>query len=93
MASLVPEPMEKCAVALASPTSTALSFTQVLLVMLGKLRQSDRLAMKGWPSSSSANTLSSTGSISVSESLSRPKLSQVSSLISMTQVERCGSYW
>ena len=93
IASLVPEPIEKCAVALASPTSTALSFTQVLLVMVGKLRQSERLAISAWPSSSSANTRSSTGSISVSLSLSKPKLRQVSSSVSITQVERSGSYW
>ena len=85
--------MEKCAVALASPTSTALPFTQVLLVMVGKLRHSERLAISGWPSSSSANTRSITGSISVSPSLSKPKLRQVCSSVSITQVERSGSYW
>ena len=54
IASLVPEPMEKCAVALASPTSTTLSITQVALRMVGKLRHSDRLAISRWPASSSA---------------------------------------
>ena len=93
MASLVPEPIEKCAVALASPTSTALPFTQVRLMMFGKLRHSERFAISGWPSSCSAKTCSSTGSMACSESLSKPKLSHVSWFISMTQVERFASYW
>jgi hypothetical protein len=90
---LVPDPIEKCAVALASPTSTALFLTQVLLVMVGKLRHSERLAISECPSSSSANTRSITGSISASESLSKPKFLQVFSSVSITQVERSGSYW
>ena len=93
IASLVPEPMEKCAVALASPTSTALPLTHVLLVMVGKLRQRERLAISLWPSSSSANTSSITGSMSVSESWSKLKFFQVCSSVSITQVERSGSYW
>ena len=93
MASLVPEPIEKCAVAFASPTSTALSRTQVLLTMFGKLRHSERFRISGWPSSSAAKTRSSTGSISVSLIASKPKLRQVASSVSITQVERSASYW
>ncbi len=43
IASLVPEPIEKCAVALASPSSTMLSLTQRLLRIIGKLRHIERL--------------------------------------------------
>ena len=43
IASLVPEPIEKCAVALASPSSTILSLTQRLLRIIGKLRHIERL--------------------------------------------------
>src|SRR6266581_967895 len=45
IASLVPEPMEKCAVAFASPIRTTLSATQRSQRMFGKLRQTDRLVM------------------------------------------------
>ena len=57
MASLVPEPMEKCAVALASPISTMLPWVQRSQRMVGKLRQIERLMISLWPASSSANTL------------------------------------
>ena len=50
IASLVPEPIEKCAVALASPSSTMLSLTQRLLRIIGKLRHIERLVSSGWPS-------------------------------------------
>ena len=97
IANFVPEPMEKCAVALASPISTALISpsvsTQVLLTMFGKLRHSERFRISGWPSSSAAKTRSSTGSISASLLLSKPKLRQVASSVSITQVERSASYW
>src|SRR6266403_1918502 len=42
IASLVPEPIEKCAVALASPSSTMLSLTHRLLRIIGKLRHIER---------------------------------------------------
>ena len=45
IASLVPEPMEKCAVALASPMSTTLSATHRSQRMVGKLRQIERLVI------------------------------------------------
>ena len=50
IASLVPEPIEKCAVALASPSSTMLSLTQRLLRIIGKLRHIERLVSSGCPS-------------------------------------------
>ncbi len=43
IASFVPEPMEKCAEALASPSSSLLPMTQRLLRIIGKLRQIERL--------------------------------------------------
>src|SRR6266849_3317724 len=86
IASLVPEPIEKCAVALASPTSTTRSMTQVALRMLGKLRHSERLAMSLCPSSSSAKMRSSARSKCGSSILSKPQRSQVSALVSMIQV-------
>ncbi len=49
IASLVPEPMEKCAVALASPISTMLSCVQRSQRMVGKLRHIERLMMSLWP--------------------------------------------
>ena len=49
IASLVPEPIEKCAVALASPISTMLSWAQRSQWMVGKLRQSERLMISLWP--------------------------------------------
>ena len=61
--------------------------------MVGKLRHMERLAISGWPSSSSANTRSSTGSISASPILSKAKFFQVCSSVSITQVERPASYW
>ena len=47
IASFVPEPIEKCAVALASPNSTMLSLTQRLLRIIGKLRHIERLVRSG----------------------------------------------
>ena len=93
MANLVPEPIEKCAVALASPTSTTLSMTQVALRIVGKLRHRERLAISLWPSSSSAKMPSMVVSIAASSILSKPNFSQVSALVSMTQVEAPFSYW
>jgi len=87
MASLVPEPMEKCAVALASPISTMLSFTQRALRTVGKLRQIDRLVMSLWPCNSSANTRSMNSALSCSLMRSRPARSQVWGVVSSTQVE------
>ncbi len=84
--------MEKCAVALASPTSTTLSITQVALRMLGKLRHCERLAMSRWPPSSSANRASSARNICASSIVSKPERSQVSAPVSMIQVLASFSY-
>src|SRR5258708_28484060 len=93
IASLVPEPMEKCAVALASPISTMLSATQRSQRMVGKLRQIERLVMRRWPCSSSANKPSTKCAEAASSSLARPERAKVCGSGSMIQVERCGSCW
>ena len=92
IASLVPEPMEKCAVALASPSSTTLPAVQRSHLMVGKLRQIERLVMSRWPCSSSANTPSRNRAEPASSAGSRPARAKVSGSVSITQVERPGSY-
>ena len=56
IASLVPEPIEKCAVCAASPSSTTLSCTQCSLRMVVKLIQRELFAITSCPSSTSANS-------------------------------------
>src|SRR6201996_9769749 len=58
IASLVPEPMEKCAECSASPISANLPWLQRSFQIHGKLRQTDLLEINLWPSSVSANTCS-----------------------------------
>ena len=92
IASLVPEPIEKCAVALASPISTMLSAVHFSQRMVGKFRHSERLVMSLWPASSSANTPSRKCADAASSILSRPARLNVSGSVSITQVERPGWY-
>src|SRR6187431_3773232 len=54
IASLVPEPIEKCAVCRASPISTMLPYDQFSFQIQGKFRHADLLEINGWPSSVSA---------------------------------------
>src|SRR5260221_9496750 len=93
IASFVPEPMEKCAVALASPISTMLSATQRSQRMVGKLRQIERLVISRWPCSSCANRPSAKRADAASSSLSRPARAKACGSVSIIQVERCGSDW
>ena len=65
MASLVPEPMEKCALALASPRSTLLPMTQRLLRIIGKLRQIERFVGTGGPEEPSEDLLHERGGFSL----------------------------
>ena len=58
IASLVPEPIEKCAVCTASPISTTLSWYQRSLRTVGKLRHNDMLVSRRWPPKSGANRAS-----------------------------------
>ena len=51
MASLVPEPMEKCAVCAASPSRTTLPSCQRSQRSVAKLIQRELLASSAWPSS------------------------------------------
>ena len=93
MASLVPEPMEKWAVALASPSSTILSRTQRWVRIIGKLRQMERLVRIGWPSRNQPKMLSMRAADSASVFSPRPARSKVSGSVSNTKVERFASYW
>src|SRR6202158_4114024 len=67
IASLVPEPIEKCAVALASPSSTMLSLTQRLLRIIGKLRHIERLIRSGCPSRNQSNISEMRGRLGVAQ--------------------------
>ncbi len=93
IASFVPLPMEKCAVALASPSSTTLPRVQRAQRIMGKRRHSERLVMSGCPCRSSANTPSRKRALSSSPMCPRPARAKVSGSVSSTQVERPGSYW
>jgi hypothetical protein len=55
---LVPEPIEKCAVCAASPSSTTFSWCQAALRTVTKLIQREWLPISRWPSSASANSSS-----------------------------------
>ena len=56
MASLVPEPMEKCAVCAASPSSTTLPCRQRSLRTVPKLTHRELFSSTSWPSRMSANS-------------------------------------
>ena len=56
MASLVPEPMEKCAVCAASPSSTTFSCRQVWHRTVVNVAHRELLATRSCPSSTSAHS-------------------------------------
>ena len=56
MASLVPEPMEKCAVCAASPSSTTLPRRQRSLRTVAKLTHRELFSSTEWPSRMSPNS-------------------------------------
>ena len=58
MASLVPEPMEKCAVWAASPRSTTFPSCQLSQRSVAKLSQRELLASRAWPPSTSPSSSS-----------------------------------
>ena len=93
IASFVPLPIEKCAVAFASPSSTTLPIAYFAVRIIGKLRQVLRLVMSAWPSRSSANTPSRNRALAASSIRSSPARAQVAGSVSITQVLRPGSYW
>ena len=72
MASLVPEPTEKCTVWAASPTSTTFPCDQRSLRTVGKLRQRDRFLRIGCPRSSSAKSRSVKATVSSSGASAKP---------------------
>ncbi len=93
MASLVPEPMEKCAVALASPRRTTLPLVQRAQRIIGKRRQWEGLVRSRWPASSSRNTPSMKRAESASSMASSPARTKVFGSVSSTQVLAPTSYW
>ena len=66
IASLVPEPIEKCAVCAASPRSTTLPWCQRSQRTVGKLRQIERFLISRCPASSSAKSRSQNATVSSS---------------------------
>ena len=95
MASLVPEPMEKCAVWAASPSSTMLSWNQRSLRTVVKLTQRELFARTWWPSSASEKSSrtaateassDSPGARSAAGIESNPARRQTSSCISTMKV-------
>ena len=93
IASLVPEPTEKCAVWAASPSSTTFPECQRAFRTVGNRRQMERLARRRWPWSSSSKSCSRYATVPRSSISSRPLALQVSSLASTMKVERPGAYW
>lgn len=100
MASLVPEPMEKCAVWAASPSRTTFSWRQVRLRTVAKRSHLELLGMSRCPSrwsarsSSQRRMLSSSlvpGGWSRSANSSKPARRHASSAISTMKVERVAS--
>ena len=91
MASFVPEPIEKCAVWAASPSSTTLPRCQLSLRTSRKLVHSERLLMSRWPCSSSANSASQACSDSASSIASKPSRRHVCSGHSTIHVLVCSS--
>ena len=79
MASFVPEPIEKCAVWAASPTTTVRPWCQTLFTTFGKSSQSERFERSSWPSRSRANSRSQKARLSSSDSSSRPARRHVAS--------------
>jgi len=92
MASLVPEPIEKCAEDLASPRRTRLPRTQRALRIIGKLRHSERLVLTLWPCRNQPKISSMRRADCASSMPSRPARRKVSGSVSKTQVEAPGSY-
>ena len=88
IASLVPEPIEKCAVWAASPTSTTLSWCQRSLRTVGKLRQIERFVSSGCPRARRAKSRSrERDRVVLGRPASSPALRHVSSVDSTMKVE------
>src|SRR5690606_21987957 len=91
-AKRVPEPIEKCAVRKASPTSTYLPADQRALWIIGKRRQCDLLITSEAPCSSSANTSSQYRFESSSLMSAKPIRSNVGASTSTRKVLIDGEY-
>lgn len=92
MASLVPEPMEKCAVWAASPSSTMFPCRQRSLATVVKAIQRERLPRRLWPCRASAKIFSQRAIDSASSRRSSPARRQTSSCISTMKVLTPGRY-
>jgi len=87
IASLVPEPMEKCAVALASAEQHDVVGSPLLATDGREVSPKRALVISLWPASSSANTPQERAEAS-SSSLSRPGAPEGFGIGLITQVER-----
>ena len=97
-ASRVPEPMEKCAVAAASPISTTFSCDQLSQSTRGKLIQAEprmwwALDISAWPPRSSANSRSQAAIDSSLLMSPKPNVVQVASAHSTMKVAVSASNW
>ena len=98
MASFVPEPMEKCAVCAASPSSTTFPARHDSQRTVPKLIQRELLARSGFPSSRSAKISPTAAMAPVSlspganEPDSNPARRQTESCISTMNVDPVASY-
>lgn len=86
-ASLVPEPMEKCAVCAASPSSTVLPYDQCALTTVRNTVQEELLLRSGRLPRASAKILAQRSTDPCSSSSSNPAARQTSSRISTMTVE------
>ncbi len=86
MASLVPEPIEKCAVCAASPTSTVAPALQSLQRSSLKASHTERLDSSSCPSSTGAKSSRQNARLSCSDSVSSPARRHVSSRVSTMNV-------
>lgn len=91
-ASLVPEPMEKCAVWAASPISTVFPCDQRSLTTVRNAVQVELLPVSGLPPSASAKIRAHRPVDSRSSQRSSPAARQTSSRISTMTVEALGPY-
>ena len=97
-ASRVPEPIEKCAVAAASPISTTFPCDQFSQSTRGKLihaepRMCRAFEISSWPPSSSAKSRSQVAIVSSCDISPKPNVAQVSSEHSTMKVAVSASNW
>ena len=93
----MPEPIVKCAVCAASPSSTngvsPSRWRQVRQVIVGNCRQKDRLASTRAPFRSSAKIFSTSFTVAASSWMPSPGARNASLVVAMTIVLSPGVYW